>query len=405
VRHLLTRLGLVVASAAVTLILVEAGLRLVPAWSRAVTRDERFAFNPYRPDGRLGFTLNPGVRVRHTDRDFSVAVAVNALGMRGPERAAAKVPGTVRILLLGDSFAFGWGVEQDEAFGAWLERLLRARVGPVEVWSGAVPGWSTDQHYLYLQTRGLTLDPDLVLLAAGESDLDELGLNRLTLDEQRLPVRVEPLWRMIDPAGRMRYLGQGRAALPRRAWPGEAWLQDHSLLYHWLRFRLAKLSALVAVRHARPPPPDWLGSDPGRPITRLSPGDLQRALATSREFRLRYHAFLVEAMERAIRPRGVPLRTLLVAHSGATRPADPVLARLHAACESRRDVCLDSARVIAAAETARFTFAHDSHWNPEGHRRIGEALAAWLEAEPALRAAGQPPARAGGADTGRSARP
>jgi hypothetical protein len=61
--------------------------------------------------------------------------------------------------------------------------------------------------------------------------------------------------------------------------------------------------------------------------------------------------------------------------------------------------------VIAAAETARFTFAHDSHWNPEGHRRIGEALAAWLEAEPALRAAGQPPARAGGADTGRSARP
>jgi lysophospholipase L1-like esterase len=334
-----------------------------------------------------------------------VAVAVNALGMRGPERAAAKPPGTARILLLGDSFAFGWGVEEGEAFGAWLERLLTARVGPIEVWSAAVPGWSTDQHYLYLQTRGLALDPDLVLLAAGESDLDELALNRLTLDEQRLPVRVEPRWRMIDPAGRMRYLGRGRAALPRRAWPGETWLQDRSLLYHWLRFRLAKLSALVAVRRARPPAPEWLGSDPDRPITRLSPDDLQRALATSREFRLRYHTFLVEAMERAIRPRGVPLRTLLVAHSGATRPADPVLARLHAACETRRDVCLDSARVIAAAEVARFTFAHDSHWNPEGHRRIGETLAAWLEEEPALRAAGQRPARARGTETDKSASP
>jgi hypothetical protein len=42
-------------------------------------------------------------------------------------------------------------------------------------------------------------------------------------------------------------------------------------------------------------------------------------------------------------------------------------------------------RVISAAERERFTFTHDSHWNPEGHRRIGEALATWLEAEPGLR--------------------
>ena len=65
---------------------MEVALRLVPAWSRATTRSERFAFSPYRSDGRLGFTLRPGVRVRHADRDFSVSVAVNGLGMRGPER-------------------------------------------------------------------------------------------------------------------------------------------------------------------------------------------------------------------------------------------------------------------------------------------------------------------------------
>ncbi len=192
---------------------------------------------------------------------------------------------------------------------------------------------------------------------------------------------------MIDATGRMRYLGRGRAALPRAPWPGETWLQDHSHLYHWLRFRLAKLSAGMAVRRATPPAPEWLRSDPGRPIARLSPDDLQRALATSPEFRLRYHRFLVETMEQDVRARGVPLRTLLVAHSGETRPADPVLASLHDACASRPDACLDSARVIPAAEIPRFTFAHDSHWNREGHQRIADALAAWLAGEPALRRA------------------
>ena len=384
-RTWLERLGLIIVSCAATFGLLEVALHLVPAWSRATTRGERFAFSPYRPDGRLGFTLRPEVSVRHADRDFSVSVAVNTLGMRSPERGASKPAGTARILLLGDSFAFGWGVEQDETFGARLERLLTDRVGPVEVLPAAVPGWSTDQHSIYLRTSGWALRPDLILLATGENDLAELSLNRLTLDEDRLPVRVEPMWRMIDATGRMRYLGSGRAALPRAPWPGETWLQDHSLLYHWLRFRLAKASAAVAVRRALPSPPGWLASDPDLAIGRVSPDDLQRALAVSPGFRLRYWRFLVEAMESEARARGIPLRMLLVAHSGETRPADPVLAGFHIACAARGGACFDSARVISAAETAQLTFAHDPHWNREGHRRVGEALATWLEREPALR--------------------
>ena len=157
-------------------------------------------------------------------------------------------------MLLGDSFTFGWGVEQEESFGALVERRLTERLGPVEVVSAAVPGWSTDQHYIYLRTRGLDSRPDLVLLATSENDLTELSLNRLTLDADRLPIRVEPLWRMIDATGRMRYLGGTGPGSPRAPWPGETWLRDHSLLYHWLRFRLAKASAAVAVQRARPVP-------------------------------------------------------------------------------------------------------------------------------------------------------
>ena len=61
------------------------------------------------------------------------------------------------------------------------------------------------------------------------------------------------------------------------------------------------------------------------------------------------------------------------------------LARLHAECAAQATACFDSARVIPAAEAGRFTFAHDSHWNRDGHRRVGAALAEVLEREPALR--------------------
>jgi lysophospholipase L1-like esterase len=378
------RLGLVLGSCVITLGILEAVVRLAPAWIQT-TRDQRFAFNPYRPDGALGFTLRPGVRVRHVDRDFAVTVSVNALGGRGPERPATRTPGVARILLLGDSFAFGWGVEEQESFGAVLERRLAERVGPVEVVSAAVPGYSTDQHYIYLRTRGLALRPDVILLATSENDLTEMSLNRLTLDADRLPLRVEPLWRIIDATGRMRYLGSGRPALPRTPWPGETWLRDHSLLYHWLRYRLAKASAALAIRRARPPAPEWLERDPDRALECVSPDDVQRALAVSPDFRLRYHLRLVDAMGRAAGARGIPLRHLLVAHSGETQPRDPVLARLHAECAAQATACFDSARVIPAAEAGRFTFAHDSHWNRDGHRRVGEALAEVLEREPALR--------------------
>ena len=101
-------------------------------------------------------------------------------------------------------------------------------------------------------------------------------------------------------------------------------------------------------------------------IGRVSPDDLQRALAVSPGFRLRYHLRLVEAMERETGARGIPLRPLLVAHSGETRPTDPVLGKLHAECAARGDACFDSARVIPAAEAARFTFRARPALEPGG---------------------------------------
>jgi lysophospholipase L1-like esterase len=356
----------------------ELALRLVPGWSSDPALGR---FNPYRPDGRTGYALRPGASVLHEEEEFSVPVRVNALGQRGPERTAAKPPGVRRILVLGDSFASGFGVREEEAFFSVLERLLSERGERVEVLSAGVPGWSADNHLVFLRTVGFDLDPDVVLLAVCENDLNDLAWNRLTLDDERLPVRVEATRRMIDQRGRMRYVNEGRVALPSFAFPGQDWLADHSFLYHFLRFRLTKLEAALALRDDTPPFPAWLKADPERPLGELSQGEIQLALGASPDFRLRYHRHLVSAIARACAERGVEFRVLLVALRDGARDRDPTLEALHADCASEPAVCLDSAHVIAANGTdpAAF-FDHDPHWNARGHAQVGEALAAWLGA-------------------------
>ncbi len=101
--------------------------------------------------------LRPGVHVEH-----GVQVTVNALGMRGGEVGARTAP---RLLALGDSTAYGYGVADDAVFTA----MLAASV-PAEILNAAVPGYSTYQSMNTLDARGLALDPDLLLIGNLWSD-------------------------------------------------------------------------------------------------------------------------------------------------------------------------------------------------------------------------------------------
>src|SRR5262245_15661592 len=63
----------------------------------------------------LFYENKPGV-----DLDVGVPVRINSLGLRGGEIARPKPKGTWRVLVLGDSVAFGWGVREEETFEALL---------------------------------------------------------------------------------------------------------------------------------------------------------------------------------------------------------------------------------------------------------------------------------------------
>jgi hypothetical protein len=66
------------------------------------------------------------------DSEFRTRVRTNALGFREPRLPAPKPPGMRRIVVLGDSFTQGYGVEDDEAYP-------RAAAGR-RAWSSTSPG-------------------------------------------------------------------------------------------------------------------------------------------------------------------------------------------------------------------------------------------------------------------------
>ncbi len=119
----------------------------------------------FEPDPPRRFRLAPGYRGTISNViDFHNEVTINSLGLRGPE-VPPKPTGGFRILSIGDSFAFGYGVEPDESYAGVLEAHLRTTQLEIECLNGGVPGYGVPDAVDWLETYGLDLKPDLVLLS------------------------------------------------------------------------------------------------------------------------------------------------------------------------------------------------------------------------------------------------
>jgi hypothetical protein len=74
-----------------------------------------------------------------------------------------------RIVLVGDSFTFGTGVEIEETFGA----LLNAQLGDdVAVYNLAMPGFGLDQMWMSVRHQALPMKPTLIIMGFIDQDLD-----------------------------------------------------------------------------------------------------------------------------------------------------------------------------------------------------------------------------------------
>src|SRR5262249_25828705 len=124
-----------------------------------------------------------------------VPFQTNTLGLRDREYTDAKPPSTVRLLMLGDSFTEGAGLNVDDTVAKRVERALNARrCGAYEVVNAGVASSSPILEYLLLQRLAPVLDPDVIVLNFDMTDVhdDLVRTETATLDPRGLPIAVVP---------------------------------------------------------------------------------------------------------------------------------------------------------------------------------------------------------------------
>lgn len=158
------RVGLVIL---ITFVLAEVLLRAFDPLGMAYFSEAARYFRRMRPDDAFAYIHRAG----YQDELQGVDVSINSHGFRGPERPEAKAPGTVRLMILGDSVVFGWGAPQDSIFPMRLQRRFEASGRPWEVVAAGVGSWNTRTEYEYLRARGLAFEPDVLLVVAANNDV------------------------------------------------------------------------------------------------------------------------------------------------------------------------------------------------------------------------------------------
>ncbi|MBN2371019.1 MAG: SGNH/GDSL hydrolase family protein [Vicinamibacteria bacterium] len=122
------------------------------------------------PNDRIIYELIPGIETTF----MSAPLTINRHGFRGRDVPENAPPGVLRIVGLGDSIMFGWGVRDEDGYLSVLSRRLAERNPGVrsEIVNTAVPGYNTVMEIETLKTKGLRFNPDLVVLGFCGNDVN-----------------------------------------------------------------------------------------------------------------------------------------------------------------------------------------------------------------------------------------
>src|SRR6266545_6430587 len=113
-----------------------------------------------------GLCLPPISHLAVRTSEFSFEARTNDLGFRDKSERWARPKGPL-VVTIGDSFTYGWGVADDDAWPRVLERRLGGGAGVANL---GVPG-AHPLHYADIVERALpALRPDLILVAVLQGD-------------------------------------------------------------------------------------------------------------------------------------------------------------------------------------------------------------------------------------------
>lgn len=214
-------------------------------------------------DPVLGWENKPNYSgIVRIDTQTAFHVTHNAQGLRDKDHPYEKPTGVTRILALGDSFVWGFGVAQDELFSEIIERDNPR----IEVINMGVSGYGTDQQFLTYTEEGYKYHPDLVVLAFYANDYTEIATSLsygypkpcATIDDGNLTFWNVPVPRTAETERKM--YGNPETMFGRV----KKFLRRHTHTYPFIAARLNSIPALRRVIVA-----SGLGDEYGRSLQGL----------------------------------------------------------------------------------------------------------------------------------------
>jgi lysophospholipase L1-like esterase len=356
IRGILINLSLILVSTLFALVLSEIALRFM-GFSPMYVSPERDRFWKYDP--RLGWAHEPGQEGIFETPQFRTVVRINENGLRDRHHSYERQNNMERILVLGDSFAWGYGVEESERFSQLLENSL-----DIEVINAGVSGYSTDQELLWYRSEGIKYETDLVILVVAGNDVgdnDQQLVNtiyykpKFVLEDSQLVATGYPVPK-TGPKGRLIYSLSQRSALA------------YFLVQRYFDLRSLYSKAKANSDHASSPVSGT--SDKSEPFKlTIALIDEMRNMAESRKTK-----FMIVATDRWW-------------NSPSSETYKDFINTLRA--EGFLVLDVDS---MPGFDSEEMLIQDDGHWNQSGHEFVAEEIKALIETHQLL---GQPQNQAG----------
>ena len=290
----------------------------------------------YVYDPGLGWALRPNVEARSSTLEFAYTISTDRLGLRRADPGDLWHSAARRILIVGDSFAFGWGVSSDEMLSSRLQRALGNSGGSAAVLTAGVPGDSTDQEYLAWKRLDSQVDPAVVIVLMGNNDppADNASTVRMGNASYSKP--------------RFRAGTGGTLALEGTPVPDKQLVISPTPLEP-LKVRARTLASYALAKQFRD----------GRQFSAAPPPQFDAAA-------LETTAAILAAFNRDAQAHGADLLVVLI-------PGPTLSAPLAAICRDAGIAFLDLTPRFAGHDD--LAFKYDGHWNAQGHQAAADVIA------------------------------
>lgn len=384
----LSKILIILASIVIALIICEAGLRLL-----GIGYPDFYDYDPV-----CGSKLRPGVSGCFLKEGCSY-VSINSDGLRDREHALAHPPNTIRIAVLGDSFAEAMQVNQEETFWAVMEKDVQGcpNLGGrrVEVINFGQAGFGTAQELLALRHRAWKYAPDVVLLTLFTDDI------RRNLPEF-MQYDFNPYFSLEDShlvLHDRRTREKWEAEQQKKSWGGEfnQWQQDHCRIFQvWRQFQ-----TVFKAWWSKPGRTGEAHAAQGGPEAGLSDDMYREPRSKVWQEAWKVNEALLLQMRDEVAARGARFYVVVLTIGAQVLP-DPANRvafakelgvpdllyadhRLEKFCRQEGIPVLLLTPTFQDYATAHHVFLHGfketlgvGHWNQQGHHLAGDTIAGWL---------------------------